>query len=151
MAVRSLFDGLAARRCLWLALALVPLLLSACGEGEQEWQDWPRRSELGLSFAVPPGREVEVRARSIVLRQPATYRNIDVIELYPGELPTTIREGDPIEEKADGSSGARYTLSLRWKMLFGLHVSMLAVIETEDGEPGFEDAWAVWDSLSAAE
>jgi len=138
--------------------------LGACAERAADWQDWERVSRLGLSFAMPPGRVVELGASSIDLVNPAAYRTTDVITLYLDGPPPAIAIGDgpvlreggapapfTIRENHGGSGGAAYTLYTT-KDLDGRSIELLAVIQAEGlFTPSFAEAWAVWESLRPAE
>ena len=127
------------------------------------WEDWTRESGLGLSFAVPPGRVAKLQAARIDLENPAAYRSVDVIELYPEGPPPAVRAGDgpilrdgdaparfTLRENGAGSGGSNYTLSTI-KTVGGRDIALLAVVETEGGVPSFAEAWAVWESLRPAD
>lgn len=127
------------------------------------WNEWARTTEMGLTIAVPPGRAVEVRAARIDLRNTSSYRTVDVISLYQDSAPPSISVGDgtvvgrgqkpapfTVRENSGGSGGANYTL-LTSKTVNGQVISLLAILETETDTPTFADAWAVWESLDAAQ
>jgi len=149
-----------------LVLAVLGLsALGFCGRGEQaaDWRGWARGSALGLSFAMPPGRVLETDATGIELVNPAAYRTIDIIALYPDGRPSPIRIGDgpvlrqgalpapfTIRQDSGGSGGPGYTLSTS-KTVNGQSISLLASVQSEFGTPSFEEAWAVWESLRPAE
>jgi len=149
-----------------LALAVLGLsALGYCGRGEQaaDWRGWAREGALGLSFAMPPGRVLEMDATSIELVNPAAYRTIDIIALYPDGPPPPIRVGDgpvlrqgglpapfTIRQDSGGSGGPGYTLSTT-KIVNGQSISLLASVQSEFGTPSFDEAWAVWESLQQAE
>ena len=162
-----------------LAALLGLAALAACDDREQagkeeetasvakpqdaDWQDWARESGLGLSFAVPPGRVVRLKGNRVDLGNPAAYRTVDVIELYPEGPPPAVRVGDgpvldqgdspapfTLRESGSGSGGVQYTLSIT-KTVNGRSVVLLAILQTEGGVPSFAEAWAVAESLRAAD
>lgn len=148
--------GLAA---LWLAA----LWFYSRGEQAADWQGWMLESRLGLSFAVPPGRIIETGPTGIELLNPAAYRAIDIIALYPDGAPPSIRIGDGpvlrqgkapapfiIRQNTGGSGGTGYTLSTA-KTVNGRNISLLASVQMELETPSFAEAWAVWESLRLAE
>ena len=147
------------------AIGLVALALAAFwafGRGEQaaDWRDWAWTSELGLSFAMPPGRIATVLDTHVELDNPASYRGADYIALYPDEPPSAVHIGDgpvlregrrpapfTIRENEGGSGGAAYTLYTA-KDVDGRRVVLLAVIQSEGlFTPSFAETWAVWESL----
>ncbi len=102
-------------------------------------------------------------ATSIELVNPAAYRTIDIIALYPDGPPSATRISDgpvlrqgalpapfTIRQDSGGSGGPGYTLSTT-KAVNGQSVSLLASVQSEFGTPSFEEAWAVWESLRRAE
>lgn len=133
------------------------------GEQAADWRGWARESRDGLSFAMPPGRVVELGITSIDLVNPAAYRTADVIALFPEGPPPAITIGDgpvlqegvtpapfTLRQNAGGSGGASYTLSTS-KIVDGRSIALLAIMQSEYGTPSFADAWAVWESLRLAE
>ena len=151
------------------AIGLAALVIAAYwvfGRGEQaaDWRDWPRESELGLSFAMPPGRVARVFDTHMELDNPASLRAADYIALYPDGPPSAVRVGDgpilreggrpapfTIRQNEGGSAGAAYTLHTT-KDLEDRRVVLLAVIQSEGlFTPNFAEAWAVWESLRLAD
>ena len=112
---------------------------------------------------MPPGRILEKTATSIDLIDPAAYRTIDIIALYPDGPPSSlpiddgpvIRQGAlpapfTIRQDSGGSGGPGYTLSTT-RIVNGRSISLLASVQSEFGTPSFEEAWAVWESLLQAD
>jgi hypothetical protein len=142
----------------WLHIAVIAALAGSvsCAAPQREAVEMTMETHSGLQFGVPAGRVVSASDTMIELNPEALLRSVDEIVIWtapPPPLPDgTVSEGDDpaphtLVTIEGGMGGPEYALSIP-KQVGGRTVTVRAYIQSEDGQPQFADAWAVWRSLA---
>lgn len=143
----------------WVEIAAVLALATSasCAEPQEKVVEMKTEVQDGLRFGVPEGRAVVAQEGRIKIEPEQPTRTVDRITVWTA-TPRALPEGavttgeDPAPHTLvtieGGMGGPEYALSIP-KQVGDREVTVQAYIQSEEGQPTFADAWAVWESLAA--
>lgn len=130
--------------------------LASCDARQERTVEMDIKMVDGLRLGVPKGRELATAEGQVKLNPQQLMRSGNEITIWtvpPPALPKgAVTAGDDpaphtLVTIEGGMGGPDYELSIP-KRLGDREVTVRARIQSEDGQPQFADAWAVWRSLA---
>lgn len=138
--------------------AILALTTSAsCAEPQEKVVEMSTESFDGLRLGVPEGRVAVAQDGRIKIQPEQPLRTVDQITVWT-TTPKPLPEGavttgdDPAPHTLvtidGGMGGPEFALSIP-KQVGDREVTVWAYVQSEEGQPDFADAWAVWGSITA--